>query len=68
MQLQQAKMDQQDSQVAQLSAILLRQKQLGLAIHQEISEQNDMLDGLTNEVDYVGGKLTSAKRQLNRLG
>lgn len=66
-QLQQSQMDQQDAQLSQLSTILMRQKQLGLAIGQEISEQNEMLTGLTNDVDNVGAKLSSAKRQLNRL-
>ncbi len=67
-QLQQNHMEQQDAQLAQLSTILQRQKQLGLAINQEIREQIEDLDALTTEVDNVGGKLTSAKRQLNRLG
>ncbi|KAI0815197.1 Phox-like protein [Irpex lacteus] len=66
-QLQQSQMDQQDAQLAQLSTILSRQKQLGLAIGQEITEQTEMLDDLTNEVDRVGGKLSGAKRQLNRI-
>lgn len=68
MQLHQTHMDQQDTQLAQLTTILLRQKQLGLAINQEIVEQNELLEDLTNEVDRVGGKLTGAKKQLNRLG
>ena len=67
-QLHQTQMDQQDAQLAQLSTILQRQKQLGLAINQEIREQIEDLDTLTLEVDQVGGKLTNAKRQLNRLG
>ncbi|EMD41817.1 hypothetical protein CERSUDRAFT_41328 [Gelatoporia subvermispora B] len=67
-QLQQTQMDQQDQQLGQLTTMLQRQKHLGLAIHQEISEQNELLDDLTSNVDHVGGKLTSAKRQLNRLG
>ncbi|GJE93124.1 syntaxin [Phanerochaete sordida] len=67
-QLQSTQMDQQDAQLAQLSSILQRQKHLGLAINHEIREQNEMLDDLTNEVDHVGGKLTSAKKQMNRLG
>lgn len=67
-QLQQSQMDQQDAQLAQLSTILQRQKQLGVAIGQEIAEQINDLDDLTNEVDRVGGKLSKEKRQLNRLG
>lgn len=66
--LQQEQMHQQDSQLSELSSILLRQKQLGIAIGQEISEHIDMLDDLSENVDRVGGKLSSAKRQLNRLG
>ncbi|KAI0038660.1 syntaxin [Auriscalpium vulgare] len=68
LQLQSTQMEQQDTQLAQLSAILARQKQLGSAIGQEIAIQNELLDDLTNEVDRVGGKLTSAKKQMNRLG
>ena len=66
--LQQEQVRQQDSQLSELSAILLRQKQLGLAIGQEISEHIEMLDDLSDNVDRVGGKLSAAKRQLNRLG
>lgn len=67
-QLQQTQMDHQDAQLSQLSAILHRQKQLGVAIGQEIEVQNEMLDDLTGEVDRVGGKLKGAKTQMNRLG
>lgn len=68
LQLQQTQVERQDTQLAQLSSILQRQKHLGLAINHEIREQNEMLDDLTNEVDRVGGKLTGAKKQMNRLG
>ncbi|OSX67629.1 hypothetical protein POSPLADRAFT_1129634 [Postia placenta MAD-698-R-SB12] len=68
MQLGQTQMEQQDQQLAQLSTILQRQKHLGLAIGSEIAEQNELLDDLTSDVDRVGNKLTSAKKQLNRLG
>ncbi|TCD71470.1 hypothetical protein EIP91_008850 [Steccherinum ochraceum] len=68
LQLQQTQMEQQDQHLSQLSSVLQRQKHLGVAINQEIREQNEMLDDLTNEVDRVGGKLTSAKKQMNRLG
>jgi regulator of vacuolar morphogenesis len=68
LQLQQAKMDQQDAQLGQLTAILQRQKQLGTAINNELAQHIELLDGLANDVEQVGGKLTSAKKQLNRLG
>ncbi|OSD03493.1 Phox-like protein [Trametes coccinea BRFM310] len=67
-QLQKAQIEQQDMYAAQLATILQRDKLLGLAIHQEVSEQIEELDKLSNDVDRVGDKLTGAKRQLNRLG
>lgn len=66
-QLQQTQIDSQDALLSQLSAVLMRQRQLGLAINQEISEQIEMLDNLNEEVDHVGNKLSKAKKQLNRL-
>lgn len=68
LQLQQVKMEQQDTQVAQLAAILQRQKQLGIAINNELVHHNELLDGLSDDMDKVGGKLAAAKKQLNRLG
>ncbi|KAH9946672.1 syntaxin [Amylocystis lapponica] len=67
-QLQETQMAQQDQQLAALTTILHRQKQLGVAIGNEIAEQDDMLDDLTTGVDNVGRKLTNAKKQMNRLG
>jgi regulator of vacuolar morphogenesis len=68
LQLQQAKIDDQDSNLAQLSAILQRQKHLGLAIDSEVRPQIEILDQLDNDVDRFGNKLGSAKKQMNRLG
>jgi len=68
LQLQQVKMEQQDTQVAQLATILQRQKQLGVAINNELVHHNELLDGLSDDMDKVGGKLAAAKKQLNRLG
>lgn len=68
LQLQQAKIDDQDANLAQLSAILQRQKHLGLAIDSEVQQQIEMLDQLGNDVDRFEGKLGTAKKQLNRLG
>jgi len=68
LQLQGQQIEQQDSQLSQLSTILQRQKQLGLAIGNELAVQIEMLDDLDNDVDHVRGKLTNANRQVNRLG
>ncbi|KAG5654079.1 hypothetical protein H0H81_007493 [Sphagnurus paluster] len=66
--LHQTQMQEQDQQLSQLTTILQRQRQLGLAIGNEIESQIEILDDLSNEVDRVGGKLTTTNRQLNRLG
>ncbi|RDB28505.1 Vacuolar morphogenesis protein 7 [Hypsizygus marmoreus] len=66
--LQDAQIQEQDEQLAQLTAILQRQRQLGEAISNEIGHHIEILDDLSNNVDRVGGKLTAANRQLNRLG
>lgn len=65
--LQKTQIEDQDAQLSQLTAVLLRQKQLGIAIGQEIQEQIEELDALTSEVDNVGTKLSKAKKQLNRV-
>jgi len=67
-QLQKQQMDQQDAQASQLTTILQRQRQLGEAINAELASQNELLDDLSNDVDKVGNKLSTAKKQLNRLG
>ncbi|KAF9069099.1 hypothetical protein BDP27DRAFT_1326013 [Rhodocollybia butyracea] len=66
--LQQTQMQQQDTQLAQLTTILGRQKFLGQAINAEIGEQITMLDGLSNDMDRVGDKLSKTSRQMHRLG
>ena len=65
--MQQTQIHQQDDQLAQLTTILQRQRQLGEAIGSEISMQIEMLDDLSNEVDRVGGKLHTTNKQLNKL-
>lgn len=68
LQLQKVQMEQQDTQLSQLTAILQRQRHLGEAIGAELQLHNEMLDDLSDNVDRVGGKLSNAKKQLNRLG
>lgn len=67
LQLQSNMMEQQDQQLDALSAIIARQRELGLAIHSEVSAQNEMLDGLTGDTDKFDAKLTKARRQIKRL-
>ena len=65
--LQQQQMDQQDGQLSRLTTILQRQRQLGEAIHSEVTQQIEMLDDLSNAVDITEGKLKAAKTQLNKV-
>jgi regulator of vacuolar morphogenesis len=66
--MQQLQMQQQDEQLSQLTTILRRQRYMGEAIGAEITTQNEMLDGLSNDVDQVGDKLKGASQQMRRLG
>jgi len=65
--LQQLQIDEQDQQLNRLSAILERQKVLGTAIGNEIAEQIEILDQLSNDVDNTQAKLQSAKVLQNRV-
>jgi regulator of vacuolar morphogenesis len=67
-QLQKTQMEQQDGHLITLTSILQRQRHLGEAIGAELALHNELLDELNSDVDHVGGKLVSAKKQLNRLG
>ncbi|KAJ6575183.1 syntaxin [Mycena capillaripes] len=65
--LQEAKMQQQDSEVSQLTAVLQRQRHLGEAISNELAIQIELLDDLANRVDDTTGKLATTNREMGRL-
>ena len=67
LQLQKQKVEQQDQQLNDLSAILQRQFHIGHAIHTEIEEQNKILDEFNSDVDRVQGKIGTAKKIMNKL-
>ncbi|KAI9248034.1 hypothetical protein BDA99DRAFT_251948 [Phascolomyces articulosus] len=67
MQYQQQVMQDQDQQVEQFSAILSRQRQLGLAIGDELETQNQVLDELDSGVDRTNVKLKFAKKKLGAI-
>ncbi|CAD6567348.1 MAG: hypothetical protein CYPHOPRED_001624 [Cyphobasidiales sp. Tagirdzhanova-0007] len=67
LQMQLQEIDQQDDRVTSLTAVIRRQKELATAIGVELEQQNELLDGLSNDVDRTGSKLGSAKKQLRRL-
>ncbi|KAI8379503.1 Phox homologous domain-containing protein [Radiomyces spectabilis] len=67
LQYQQQVMKEQDDQVAQFSAILARQKQLGLVIGDELDVQNQLLDELDGDVGRTHTKLKFANKKLEKI-
>jgi len=67
LQLQQEAVQEQDDRLESITAVIRRQKQLGIAIYNELESQNVMLDELAGDVDRTSGKLDKAKTQLKRL-
>jgi regulator of vacuolar morphogenesis len=65
--LQEAKMQQQDSEVSQLTSVLQRQRHLGEAISNELAIQIELLDDLSNRVDETQSKLATTTREMGRL-
>jgi len=67
LQLQKQKMEDQDLDVEELRKIVMRQKELGIAINQELEVQNDMLRMVDEDVDRVQGKINIAKRRIGKI-
>lgn len=65
---QQSQFDKQDSQLNDLTAILRRQRQMGMAINQELLEQNELLDAFDGEVQETQGRLGKNDGLIRRLG
>lgn len=51
----------QDHEIEELRKIIRRQRQIGETIIDEVGQQNDLLDELSNEVDKTSDKLRTAK-------
>ncbi|CAH2355815.1 vacuolar morphogenesis protein 7 [[Candida] railenensis] len=58
----------QDQEIEQLRKIIQRQRQIGEVINNEVMEQNDILDGLNEDVERTSEKLRSAKTRVRKLG
>lgn len=67
LQLQRDMMAEQDAEVEALARIVRRQKEMGLAIHDEVTRQVEMLDQLAGDVDVVDRKLRVARDRERRL-
>ena len=68
LQLQRDTMRDQDMEVEALARIVRRQKEMGLAINDEVERQTNMLDNLNTNVDVVDKKLRVAKGRVKKLG
>ncbi|CAG8487420.1 10120_t:CDS:1 [Ambispora gerdemannii] len=67
LQLQQQTMQDQDLHVEQFSAMLSRQKHIGLAISDELDMQNGMLDELNGQTEMIGDKLRYSQRKIANI-
>ncbi|XP_078510807.1 syntaxin-8 [Lissotriton helveticus] len=63
-QQQQRIIQEQDAGLDALSAILSRQKQMGHDIGNELEEQNEIIDDLTNLVENTDGKIRTQTRHI----
>lgn len=67
LQMQQQQMKSQNKDLSVLHDIILRQKQLGVAVNDELAIQNELLEGLDEQVDQSTNKLNLAKSKVNKI-
>jgi regulator of vacuolar morphogenesis len=67
LQLQKQKMADQDLDVEQLRKIVQRQRELGVAINNELEVQNDMLRMVDEDTDRVQAKMEIAKKRIGKI-
>ncbi|KAI7833197.1 Phox homologous domain-containing protein [Kickxella alabastrina] len=65
--LQTDRMREQDQVAADFSALLQRQREMGVAIGNELDLQNQLLTELDQDMDRTGNKISTARRQANRF-
>ncbi|KAF7718433.1 Uncharacterized protein PECH_005914 [Penicillium ucsense] len=67
LQLQQQTMRDQDQDVQELLKIIIRQRELGNAIHEELEVQNEMLKLADEDTDRLNAKLDIAKKRIGKI-
>ena len=67
LQLQKQMMEDQDEDVMVLAQAVRRQKELGLAIQEELVLQNEMLGMLDEDVTRVAGKVDVARKRVSKI-
>ena len=65
--LQRQEMQAQDQQVDQLAAIIRRQKEMGIQIHDEVERQTEMLGRLDEDADRLQGKVKVANNRIRKM-
>lgn len=58
---------QLDKNLDEMAGSLSRLKGLAVDLHQEIDDQNDLIDDITTKVENVDGKLGKQNKEINRL-
>lgn len=67
LQMQQQKMTLQDQDLDQLKEMIIRQKQIGIAVNEELSIQNELLEGLNQQVDHSSNKMNLARSKIKKF-
>jgi regulator of vacuolar morphogenesis len=67
LQLQKQMMRDQDLDVEELAKVVRRQREMGLAIHDELELQNEMLGRLDQDVTRVSDKVNVAKKRISKI-
>lgn len=67
LQLQKQIIKDQDLDVEELAKIVRRQKDMGIAINEELEDQIKMLERVDEDVDRVKGKIDIAKKRIGKI-
>ncbi|KAK1831676.1 Phox homologous domain-containing protein [Podospora conica] len=67
LELQREQMREQDEDVEALARVIRRQREMGLAIYDEVERQVDMLGRMEGDVDGLGRKVEVAKKRADKL-
>ncbi|CDK25728.1 unnamed protein product [Kuraishia capsulata CBS 1993] len=67
LQFQKDEIQNQDQQLNSLRSIIQRQRQIGVAINEELNVQKDILDALDQQVDDSTAKMKSARQKIGKI-
>ncbi|KAF7589779.1 hypothetical protein BBP40_003841, partial [Aspergillus hancockii] len=67
LQLQRQTMDEQDQSVEELLKIIRRQKELGIAINEEVEIQNALLSMANEDAERVHRKIEIGKKRIGKI-